>query len=548
MGLTAPPAETAWLLHHILGFDGMAEDDTRAILEEATRTAEGILAPLDRIGDRTGAVLTDGVVTLPPGFADAFRAYAEAGWIGIAASPDHGGQGLPHVLALAAFEPVSSANMAFGLCPMLTQDAIALLETHGTPDQQKRLLAPMVEGRWTGTMCLTEPQAGSDLSTVRTRAAPDGAGGWRITGQKIYITFGEHGLTENILHMVLARLPDAPSGSAGISLFAVPRVKPDGSHNGVTCISIEHKLGIHASPTCTLAFEDAAGELVGPPHRGLPCMFAMMNAARLGVATQGVAVAERAFRRAAEFATQRIQGGSAIIAHPDVRRMLLTMRALAFAGRLLTLYAALQAEAGGDAERAALLIPVAKAWCTDAGVEAASMGVQVHGGMGFVEETGAAQHLRDARIAPIYEGTNGIQALTLLRRGLLRDQGAAADALLAEIEAADYATPALLHAATQARDAAVWLRLAEPRAAEAGASGFLQSARHRRRRLALRTRCGQSGRAARRAGRCRGVSRARSCPASAGTRRRSDHRPRRSWIPNPWADQAFHPTTGMFQE
>jgi butyryl-CoA dehydrogenase len=257
MGITAPPAETAWLLHHVLGFEAVAEADTRAILEEATKLAEGVLAPLDRVGDRVGARFSGGVVTMPDGFAEAYRAYAEGGWVGIAADPDHGGQGLPRVLALAAFEPVSSANMAFGLCPMLSQDAIALLETHGTAEQRSRLLGPLIAGRWSGTMCLTEPQAGSDLSTVRTRATPNGDGTHAITGEKIYITYGEHGLTENIVHMVLARLPDAPAGSAGISLFAVPKTLPDGTRNGVVCAGIEHKLGIHASPTCTMRFEAA---------------------------------------------------------------------------------------------------------------------------------------------------------------------------------------------------------------------------------------------------------------------------------------------------
>jgi len=470
MAIAAPPAETAWLLHHVLGFDAISEADTTAILEEATRTAEGVFSPLDRDGDRIGSQLIAGEVVTPPGFHAAFRAYAEAGWVGIAASPDHGGQGLPHVLALAASEPVGSANLALSLCPMLTQDAIALLEVHGTPDQQARLLRPMVAGRWTGTMCLTEPQSGSDLSGVRTRAAPDGTNAFRITGQKIFITWGDHGMSENILHMVLARLPEAPEGSAGISLFAVPKFLPDGTRNAVRCLSLEHKLGIHASPTCVMEFAGALGEMVGPPHRGLTCMFAMMNAARLGVAMQGVAMAERAFRRATDFAAQRIQGGGPIIEHPDVRRMLWTMRALALGGRLLSLYAAAHA----DEARGALLIPVAKAWCTDAGVEAASLGVQVHGGMGFIEETGAAQHLRDVRITPIYEGTNGIQALTLLRRGLLRDQGAAVAALVAEIEAADFASPALREAAETTRTAADWMRRLEPRAAEAGAAPFLQ--------------------------------------------------------------------------
>jgi alkylation response protein AidB-like acyl-CoA dehydrogenase len=465
MGVTIPPAETAWLLHNALGFDAMAPEDTLAVLEEATRTAEGMLAPLDAPGDRIGSRLVDGEVVTPPGFAAAFRSYAEAGWIGIAASPAFGGQGLSPVLALAAFEPVSSANMAFGLCPMLTQDAIALITAHGSEEQRQRLIPPMVAGRWTGTMCLTEPQSGSDLSGVRTKAEPV-PGGYAVTGQKIYITWGQHGMADNILHMVLARLPDAPPGSAGISLFAVPKFRADGSTNGISCMSLEHKLGIHASPTCVMAFEGAVGELIGPKHRGLPCMFAMMNAARLGVAMQGVAVAERAFRRAAAFAELRTQGGGAIAQHPDVRRMLWTMRALALGGRLLTLYAA-----GADEARAQLLIPVAKAWCTDAGVEAASLGIQVHGGMGFVEETGAAQHLRDARITPIYEGTNGIQAITLVKRGLLRDQGKAVAALLAEIGADNTMPPALLRA-TEA--AASFLRQADARAAEAGAHAFLQ--------------------------------------------------------------------------
>ena len=420
MGITAPPAETAWLLSRVVGYTAMGQDDITAILEEATKTAEGVLAPLDAVGDRIGATWNAGLVTLPDGFDAAFRAYAAAGWIGIAADPAFGGQGLDEVIALAAFEPVSSANMGFGLCPMLTQDAIKVLTVHGTADQKARLLRPMIDGRWTGTMCLTEPQSGSDLSGVRTAAKPNGDGTYAITGQKIYITYGEHELTENILHLVLARLPDAPVGSAGISLFVVPKRCADGNANGVACLSIERKLGIHASPTCVMGFDGAKGELVGAEHRGLACMFAMMNAARLGVAMQGVAVAERAFRRATDFAAERNQGGAAIIDHPDVRRMLWTMRALAIGGRLLTFYAANSPE-----PRASLLIPVAKSWCTDAGVEAASTGVQIHGGMGFIEDTGAAQHLRDARITPIYEGTNGIQALTLLRRGLLRDQGAA---------------------------------------------------------------------------------------------------------------------------
>jgi alkylation response protein AidB-like acyl-CoA dehydrogenase len=466
--ITAPPTETAWLLTHVLGFDALPMSDTAAILAESARMAEGTMAPLDRGGDETGARWQDWRVTVPAGLAAAHRAFADGGWIGLAAGEAHGGQGLPGVLGLAAHEIVTSANFAFGLCPMLTQDAILLLEAHGTADQQARFLPRLIGGDWTGTMCLTEPQAGSDLGGVRARATPDGSGGFRIRGEKIFITYGEHDMTENILHMLLARLPDAPAGSAGISLFAVPKRCADGTANGVRCLAIERKLGIHASPTCTMAFEDAGAELIGAPHQGLACMFAMMNAARLGVAMQGVAIAERAFRRAAAYAAERAQFGVPIVQHPDVRRMLLTMRALALGGRLLTLYAAL-----APAARAALLIPVAKAWATESWVEAASLGVQVHGGAGFIEATGAAQHLRDARIAPIYEGTNGIQALTLLRRGLLRDQGAACAALLADIAAADATGPALRHAATLAADGAAWLRQAGAREAEAGATPFL---------------------------------------------------------------------------
>ncbi len=467
MPITAPPAETAWLLHHILGFDALDQADTEAVLVEATRLAEGVIAPLDAPGDRVGAQWHDGEVTVPPGFAEAHRAFADGGWIGVAASADHGGQGLPHVIAYAAHEAFTSASMAFSLCPMLTCDAVLLLEAHGTPGQRTRFIPKLLAGDWTGTMCLTEPQSGSDLSGIRTRAVPDGAG-YRITGTKIYISYGEHRMTKNILHLVLARLPDAAPGSAGISLFAVPKLLDDGSQNGVRCQSIERKMGIHASPTCVMTFEGAVGELIGPPHKGLASMFAMMNGARIGVAMQGVALAERAFRRAAAYAADRVQGGAAIDRHPDVRRNLWTMRALALGGRLLTLYAALAEE-----PRASLLIPVAKAWSTDAGEEAASLGVQVHGGAGFVEDTGAAQHLRDVRITRIYEGTNGIQALTLLRRGLIRDQGTAVASLLAEIADDPTAPKSLTQAGSAASDAAASLRQAGRREAEAGATPFL---------------------------------------------------------------------------
>jgi alkylation response protein AidB-like acyl-CoA dehydrogenase len=357
MSIAVPPTETAWVLHAVIGFDAITQDDIAAILEQATRFAEGVLAPLDRVGDTLGARLVDGAVLTPPGLKDAFRVFAEGGWLGITAPEAHGGQGLPEALALAVLEPISSANMAFGLCPLLTRDAILLLVTHATEEQQARLLPPMLAGRTTATMCLTEATAGSDLAGVRTRAEPDAAG-WRISGEKIFISFGDHDWGDNILHMVLARLPGAPAGSAGISLFAVPKVLADGTRNPVRTVSLEHKLGIRASPTAVLAFEAAWGEMIGPANRGLGSMFAMRNAARLGVAMQGVAVAERAFRRAAAFAAERRQGGSAIVAHPDVRRLLWTMRALALGGRLLTLHAAQKMER--DPARAALLIPVAR--------------------------------------------------------------------------------------------------------------------------------------------------------------------------------------------
>ena len=472
---TAPVRDMRFVLNDLIGmeritalpgYDHASPDLVDAILDEAAKFAGNVLAPLNHSGDKEGARLDAAGAHPPAGFADAYAQFVAGGWNALGCDPDFGGQGLPAVLGTAVKEMWNAANLAFSLCPLLTTGAIEALHLVGTDAQKAMYLPKMVEGSWTGTMNLTEPQAGSDLAAVRTRAVPNADGSYAISGQKIYITYGEHELTDNILHLVLARLPDAPEGSAGISLFAVPKFLPDGSRNGVACLSIEHKLGIHASPTCVMGFEGALGELVGPQHKGLACMFAMMNAARLGVAMQGVAVAERAFRRATDFANGRAQGGAAIIEHPDVRRMLLTMRALALGGRALTLYAANCAE-----PRASLLIPVAKSWCTDAGVEAASIGVQVHGGMGFVEETGAAQHLRDARITPIYEGTNGIQAITLLRRGLLRDQGAAVTALLDEI--LDDA-PLLASGVATARTAADHLRQAEARTAEAGASAFLQ--------------------------------------------------------------------------
>ncbi|MGR4069122.1 acyl-CoA dehydrogenase [Billgrantia sp. C5P2] len=440
------------------GFDEASPDLVEAVLEEAAKLAGEVWAPLNASGDRQGCVRReDGGVTLPDGFAEAYRAYVEGGWNGIGVSQALGGQGLPEVVASSVQEMLHGANMALGLCPMLTAGAIEALAHHGSDTLKEIYLPKLVEGNWTGTMNLTEPQAGSDLSKVRTRAVPEDDH-YRLFGQKIFITWGEHDASENIIHLVLARKPDAPEGNKGISLFLVPKylVNEDGSlgeRNDVTCASIEHKLGIHGSPTCTLSFgerDGAIGYLVGEEGRGLNHMFTMMNEARHKVGVQGIGVAERACQHAFAYALDRVQGkarGSeaTISEHLDVRRMLLSMRARTDALRALALYCAAQLDVARHASEAAereaaqarvdVLIPVVKAFSTDQAVDIASMGVQVHGGMGFIEETGAAQLLRDARIAPIYEGTNGIQALDLAGRKLSRDGGAALAGLIEEVEA-----------------------------------------------------------------------------------------------------------------
>ena len=454
------------------GHEAADSDLMAAILGEAAKFAENELAPLNQPGDRAGSILENGVVRTPAGFREAYARYVEGGWSGLCADPAHGGQGLPFSLAAPVSEMWNSGCMAFALCPLLTLAAIELLQTYGNEAQQRLWLGPLVRGQWTGTMNLTEPQAGSDLGALTTRAVPAGASEWgdtyRIAGQKIFVTWGDHDLAPNIVHLVLARTPGAPPGSRGISLFVVPKFLPGengapGPRNGVRTLSLEKKLGIHASPTCVLAYEDAIGWRVGEENRGLGYMFTMMNNARLNVGIQGLAIAERAYQAAREFARTRIQGrpigaqaGAGplpIVHHPDVRRMLLWMRAAAEAMRALAYYTAAQtdhARRHPDREtrlralyRAELLIPVVKAWCTDLGFAVASTGLQVHGGMGYIEETGAAQHLRDARIAPIYEGTNGIQANDLVGRKLARDRGAAAAALIAEIDE----TVAALHQA-----------------------------------------------------------------------------------------------------
>ena len=453
----------------------------QSVLEEAARFAESVLEPLNRSGDEHGARWTPAGVVTAPGFPEAYAKFVDGGWPALGASPKFGGQRVPAALGSAVREFWGSSNLAFKLGPMLTSGAVHALELCGSPAQQAAFLPHMVRGDWTGTMVLTEAQAGSDLGQIRTRAVPE-ADHYRLFGQKIFITWGDHDLTPNTIHMVLARIEGAPPGVKGISLFIVPKVllNADGSlgtRNDVRCLSIEHKLGINASPTCVLAFgekDGAVAYLVGEPGRGLEYMFIMMNSARLSVASEGYAVADRAFQRAAEWARTRVQGkppvaqrsGPApIINHPDVKRMLLSMKSQVEAARALTLYSAFQfdlAEYGDPAARAAarargeLLTPIVKGWCTEIGNEIAATGVQVHGGMGFIEETGAAQYVRDVRITTIYEGTTGIQSNDLIGRKLARDRGAAMSALLTDMErelralaAADSAVDAVRQAALE---------------------------------------------------------------------------------------------------
>ena len=468
MTFTPPTADQILAIKVSAGIDEIAASErfaaatpdlVEAIVEGVGAFAAGEWAPLHRIGDQAGAKWANGTVTLPAGYADAYKAFVEQGWGSIAGPEAFGGQGLPFTLATAALETLGAANMGFTLLPMLTFGAIEALDHHGSDAQKALYLPKLISGEWSGTMNLTEPQAGSDVGALRTTATPitEGlhAGKYRITGTKIYITFGEHDAADNIIHLVLARTPGAPEGSRGISLFIVPKfhVEQDGSigaRNDVTCVSIEHKLGIHASPTCVMSFGDAGeciGEMVGHENGGLRAMFTMMNSARINVGSQGVQIAERALQQASAYARDRVQSaraGSAskapvaIIEHPDVRRMLMRMRALTEGSRALLYYTAGQVDRGtlgNDAaqKRAELLVPMLKAWGTDIGCEVASLGIQVHGGMGFVEETGAAQHYRDARIAPIYEGTNGIQAADLVTRKLGYDNGGVLQSLMAQI-------------------------------------------------------------------------------------------------------------------
>ena len=488
-----PPTEDQVLAMRICaGIDELAANErygaatpdvVEAIAEGIGAFAAGEWAPLNRIGDTQGSRCVDGVVSSPAGYAEAYRGFVEQGWGSIAGPAEFGGQGLPFTLATCVLETLGAANMGFTLLPMLTVGAIEALDHHGSAEQKAMYLPNLISGAWSGTMNLTEPQAGSDVGALRSTAVPieDGphAGKYRIAGTKIYITWGEHELAENVIHLVLARTPGAPAGSRGISLFIVPKyhVNADGSlgaRNDVRCVSVEHKLGINVSPTCVMSYGDNAeciGELVGHENGGLKAMFTMMNSARINVGSQGVQIAERALQQARTYARDRVQSARAgspdknpvpIIEHPDVRRMILRMRALTEGSRALLYYTAGQVDRGllGDTAagaRAELLVPLLKAWGTDVGCEVASLGIQIHGGMGFGEETGAAQHYRDARIAPIYEGTNGIQAADLVTRKLGMEAGGVLQGLMADISAEMQDVPEVAALAKDAAAIGTWM-------------------------------------------------------------------------------------------
>jgi alkylation response protein AidB-like acyl-CoA dehydrogenase len=520
-----PLHDVRFVLEQLVDLDGLSKLEVYAhadpetvlgVIEESGRFMAQVIAPLNRVGDAVGSALDrDGNVTTPPGFKEAYRQYVEAGWGAVPFPGEFGGGGFPWLVAAVMQELMNSASMAFALCPLLTQGAIDMLEQHGSPAQQAAYLEKMVTGEWAGTMNLTEPQAGSDLGAVRAKAVPADDGTWRISGQKIFITFGEHDLAGNIIHLVLARVPDAPPGTRGISCFIVPKylVNDDGSpgiRNDLRCVSIEHKLGIHASPTCVMTYGDAGGAvgyLIGEANQGMRYMFTMMNTARLSVGIQGLAIAERAYQDALRYAQERRQGraigaakgeSSPIVEHPDVRRMLLTMKAYIEAMRALLYTNAVSidlarhhhdlAEREARQELVELLTPVSKAWCTDLGVELASVGLQVHGGMGYVEETGVAQYLRDSRISPIYEGTNGIQAIDLVMRkvpmrggGVVADLLAQMEALGPELDAAGQELagiqPALATGVSVLREATDWILSrgpAEPNDVLAGATPYLR--------------------------------------------------------------------------
>ena len=491
MPYRAPVEDFAFLFDHVVGLDAVrqtdrfedaSEDVTRAILEEAGKMTNDVLAPLQRAGDQTPAKLENGVVRTSPGFADGFKAVAEGGWIGMSADPEFGGMGLPMTLTTAVNEMMSGACLSLQLAPLMSQGQIEALEHHASDAIKELYLPKLISGEWTGTMNLTEPQAGSDVGALATKAEDNGDGTYAISGQKVYITWGDNDFGGNICHLVLARLPGGPAGTKGISLFLVPKYLPNddgslGNANSLKVVSLEHKLGIHGSPTCVMQYDKATGWLVGPEQGGMAAMFTMMNNARLGVGGQGIGIAEAAYQHALAYALDRKQGKTSrpdgtgtIVDHADVRRMLMTMKAEPFAARAIALCCAKAIDmtnATGQAEwkaRAAFLTPIAKAFGTDTGMAVAEMGVQVHGGMGFIEETGAAQYSRDVRVTAIYEGTNGIQAMDLVARKMM-DGGEAANRLLDEIEADAEAardvfpnmTDALWQASETLREATDWL-------------------------------------------------------------------------------------------
>jgi len=514
---TAPLRDMQFVIEELIGLEDVAalpgfedatSDTVNAILDEANKMARDVLSPINRGGDLEGSRLENGVVITPTGFKEAYKAYADGGWNSLQFDTEIGGQGLPMLVATPVFEMWDAANLAFMLCPVLTIAGVECLEKFGSTQQKEKWMPKLVSGEWTGTMVLTEPNAGSDVGAVRTKAVPED-GHYRISGQKIFTTWGEHDCTENIVHMVLARTPDAPPGTRGISLFIVPKflVNDDGSlgqRNDLRAVSLEHKLGIHGSPTCVMQFgenDGAIGYLVGEECRGMEYMFSMMNSARLAVGREGVGIGERAYQQAADYARERVQGKDMsnptlsevpIIHHPDVRRNLMTMRCLTEATRALGYYVAAKQDFSrkhpDDAVRAAaqarvdLLVPVVKAWSTDCGVEIASLGVQIHGGAGFIEETGAAQHYRDCRITPIYEGTNGIQALDLVGRKILRDRGTELLKFIDEIRDTEIEDPKIADSMWSALDALSaatdWI-LADPgddpRVVMAGATPFLRA-------------------------------------------------------------------------
>ncbi|MEM7473283.1 MAG: acyl-CoA dehydrogenase [Pseudomonadota bacterium] len=488
MPYTAPAGDYRFLFDNVVGYDRLSEteafaeasaDVTAAILEEAAKMASEVLAPLQRPGDLHPARLENGVVRTSPGYADGYKAIAEGGWVGMAADPEFGGMGLPQSLVNAVNEMMGGACLSLQLNPLMTQGQIEALEHHASDEIKALYLPNLISGAWSGTMNLTEPQAGSDVGALRTKAEPKGDGTYAVTGQKIYISWGDNDFTENVCHLVLARLPDAGPGTKGISLFMVPKLIPDetgkpGVANTLKVVSLEHKMGLHGSPTAVMQYDGATGWLIGEENKGMAAMFTMMNNARLGVGGQGIAVADAAYQHALAYAMDRKQGktvdGETIIGHADVRRMLAEMKADVFAARAIAAdcaFAIDMANATGEAAwtaRAALLTPIAKAFGTDVGIDVAQKGIQVHGGMGFIEETGAAQYLRDVRVTAIYEGTNGIQAMDLVARKMM-DGGEAAYALIDEIEAqaedckeiAPYASEAVFEAAETLRETTEWL-------------------------------------------------------------------------------------------